>query len=52
MVDTLNEYIVAIYSLHKAKYGLIVVALTSVVGISVGIFTEVILRSLGISGER
>ncbi|MCL5780913.1 MAG: MFS transporter [Firmicutes bacterium] len=47
MIDSLNEYIVAIYNLNKAQYGLIVVALMSVVGVSVGLFTEIVLRLFG-----
>lgn len=52
MIDNLNEYIVAIYDLHKAEYGLLVVSLMAVVGVSVGIFTEVLLRLLGIKGDQ
>lgn len=51
IIDVLNEYIVAIYQLHKAQYGLIVVTLMAVVGVSVGLFTEIILRLFGIKGE-
>lgn len=52
MIESLNEYIVAIYNLNKAQYGLIVVALMSVVGVSVGLFTEIVLRMFGIKGEQ
>ena len=52
MFESLNEYIVALYHLHKAQYGLIVVTLMAVVGISVGLTTEVVLRLLGIRGEK
>ncbi|AEG60938.1 hypothetical protein [Desulforamulus ruminis] len=52
MFDSLNEYIVAIYHLHKAQYSLLVVSLMALVGISVGLFTEILLRLLGIKGEQ
>lgn len=51
MLAWLNEYLVAIYYLHKAQYGVIVITLMSVVGVSVGLFTEIILRMIGIKGE-
>ncbi|WP_041274524.1 hypothetical protein [Desulforamulus reducens] len=51
MIDALNEYMIAIYQLHKAQYGLIVVTVMSIVGVSVGLFTEIVLRMLGIKGE-
>ncbi|GAB6181590.1 hypothetical protein JCM14036_29090 [Desulfotomaculum defluvii] len=51
MIDAINEYIIAIYQMNKAQYGLIVVTLMSVVGVWVGLFTEIILRVLGIKGE-
>lgn len=52
MFEALNEYIVALYNLHKAQYALVVVTLMAVVGTSVGLTTEVILRLLGIRGEK
>ncbi|SHE75034.1 MFS transporter [Desulforamulus putei] len=52
MIESINEYLAAIYHLNKAQYALLVVALMSVVGVSVGLFTEIILRTLGIKGEQ
>ncbi|AEF93685.1 hypothetical protein Desca_0805 [Desulfotomaculum nigrificans CO-1-SRB] len=52
MMDSLNEYIVAIYNINTAQYGLLVVGLVAVVGVSVGLFTEIILRFLGIRGDH
>jgi hypothetical protein len=51
MLESINEYITAIYYYHKAEYGLIVVALMSAVGVSVGLITEIILRLIGVKGE-
>ena len=51
MGDALNEYIVALYYLHKAPYGLLVVTLMAMIGISIGLFTELLLRIFIDKGE-
>lgn len=51
MIEAINEYIIAIYQINKAQYGLIVVTLMSLIGVWVGLLTEIILRILGIKGE-
>ncbi|WP_235695503.1 MFS transporter [Desulforamulus hydrothermalis] len=51
MFESLNEYIRVIYQFNKAQYALLVVALMSAVGVSVGLFAELVLRLLKIKGE-
>ncbi|GAB6157101.1 hypothetical protein JCM39194_03010 [Desulfotomaculum varum] len=51
MFASLNEYIRVIYQFNKAQYALLVVALMSAVGVSVGLFAELLLRLLKIKGE-